>query len=592
MSDPEREGEEEGGILEDGILGDEILNEEVVADEDLGLLGVIPEKEEVKNDPKEDPEPELAEDPEAEPEEAADPNDPVLQERRAYLRRIAAFFKEKSLYYRGQRRVKGAGALKAAKIFQLRAEELPSNATYSPDGLTLTLLSRTGKLKDTISMQEYRPPTHDEQESLATKRLQAIARAEKDYEVAIDELRQVYKTRIGGDIKQSQRQVAEADRRLHRIRYPERCLDVYPSVEIRQVDFEKPRDEHTTSVYALHLATLKRQEAYAVPFEGSEKEEAESMEEPVSRQRSIIFAAKPTGQYGFLSSFYANPFEYKNVEYPTAYHAMMSLIAHKFGDDEKAEEIRETEDPADIDLTWDKLEGVTHKAWELQLESLIIKVNRAKFVKDPGLAAKLLKTGDARIAAVPPENETDPFQGIGLTEENPDAKKKSKWKGKNIFGLALEQIREELGAKEPKDTTQPKDTAQPKDTTLPKAVVEEPVKPKKLVRRLIPVSATSAAATAVADAATQGAAVVSNVATQGAAVVSNAAATVVSDAAAIANATTKTVSATTDTVAQGAANATSAITKGASAAAEAVTEAASAAIASGAAAVLKAVSPS
>jgi ribA/ribD-fused uncharacterized protein len=391
--------------------------------------------------------------------------------------------------------------------------------------------------------------------------------------------------------------VAEADRRLHRIRYPERCLDVYPSVEIRQVDFEKPRDEHTTSVYALHLATLKRQEAYAVPFEGSEKEEAESMEEPVSRQRSIIFAAKPTGQYGFLSSFYANPFEYKNVEYPTAYHAMMSLIAHKFGDDEKAEEIRSTEDPADIDLTWDKLEGVTHKAWELQLESLIIKVNRAKFVKDPGLAAKLLKTGDARIAAVPPENETDPFQGIGLTEENPDAKKKSKWKGKNVFGLALEQIREELGAKEPKDT------AQPKDTTLPKAVVEEPVKPKKLVRRLIPVSATSAAATAVADAATQGAAVVSNVATQGAAVVSNAAtqgaavvsnaaATVVSDAAAIANATTKTVSATTDTVAQGAANATSAITKGASAAAEAVTEAASAAIASGAAAVLKAVSPS
>ena len=537
--DPEREGEEEEGVL----------NEEVVADEDLGALGVIPERTEI-DETKEDKNEEPNENEEAELEEepAADPNDPVLQERRAYLRLIAAFFKERSFYYRNKRMPGGGAKIKALNAFRRRAEELPSNATYSDDGLTLTLLTKTGKVKATIPMQEYRSPTHDELESLAAKRLQAIATAEKDYEVAIDELRQVYKTGIGGDIKRAQRQVGEADRRLHRIRYPELTLDIYKSVQTRQVDFEKPRDEHTTSVYAMHVATLKRQNAYAVPIESSEKEVAEPAEEGIGKkQRTILFAAKPIGQYGFLSSFYANPFEYKGVEYPTAYHAIMSLMAHKFGDDDMAEEIRETEDPADIDLTWDKLEGVTHKAWDLQLESLIIKVNRAKFVKDPALGAKLLKTGDARIAAVPPENETDPFQGIGLTEENPDAKKKSKWKGKNIFGLALEQIREELMDKEPKTTV---------------VAIKESAKPKKSLRRLIPLSATAAAAT-VTDAASTAAATVA----QGA---SAAAATVVSDVGAVANAATKAASATSEAVAQGAAAATNAITKGATAVLKAV----------------------
>ena len=576
--DPEREGEEEEGVL----------NEEVVADEDLGALGVIPERtevEETKEGENEEPEAEVEAEAEAEAEAETDPNDPVLKERRAYLRLIAAFFKERSFYYRNKRMPGGSAKLKAHIAFQRRAEELPSNATYSDDGLTLTLLTKAGKLKATIPMQEYRSPTHDELESLAAKRLQAIATAEKDYEVAIDELRQVYKTGIGGDIKRAQRQVGEADRRLHRIRYPELTLDVYKNVQIRQVDFEKPRDEHTTSVYAMHVATLKRQNAYAVPIESSEKEVAEPIEEIGKKQRTILFAAKPIGQYGFLSSFYANPFEYKGVEYPTAYHAIMSLIAHKFGDDDRAEEIRETEDPADIDLTWDKLEGVTHKAWDLQLESLIIKVNRAKFVKDPALGAKLLKTGDARIAAVPPENETDPFQGIGLTEENPDAKKKSKWKGKNVFGLALEQIREELMAKEPKTTV----------VKEPVAAIKESAKPKKLVRRLIPLSATTAVtdgAAVVAQGASTAAATVAQGASTAAATVaqgaSAAAATVVSDVGAVANAATKAASATSDVVAQGAAAATNAITKGASAAADA----ASATLASGAAAILKAVSPS
>lgn len=553
----EREGEEEGSTP---------LNEEVVADEDLGALGVIPEKAVAEEEAKEEEEEEEEKKEEEDVEEPIDPNDPVLEERRTYLRRIAAFFKELGLYYRGNRMPKGAAKAKAMKRFRLRGEELPANATYSENGETLTRLSRTGKLKDTITMQDYRPPTRDEQTAFDEKRSQIIRKAEKDYEAAIDELRRVEKTKVRGDIKQAQRAVAMADRHLYRSRYPEKAIELYKSVEIRQIDFDQPRNEHRVSVFALQVATRKRQDVYVVPEKGEETSVAE--EEPVKPKRKIIFAAKPVGEYDFLSSFYVHPFDYKGHRYTTAYQAIMATIASKFGNDETAKEIQGTAEAADIDITWDKLVGVTHAAWNLQLESLSIKINRVKFAKGSELAAKLLKTGDAQIAAVPPEDETDSFQGIGLTEENPDSAKPSKWKGRNVTGLALEQIREELSVT---------------------VATEEPKKPKRLLRRLVPLSATST----VTNAATKGASVVANAATKGASVVANAAttglsaaanvvtkglSTVAEDATTIAKKGSSLVSNAAGAAGKGVASATAAAGEGLVVAAESIASAATAAV--------------
>jgi len=562
----EREGEEEGNVP---------LNEEVVADEDLGVLGVIPEKaaegpKETEEEAKEEEEEEKKEDEAV--EEPVDPNDPVLQERRTYLRRIAAFFKELGLYYRGNRMPKGAAKVKAMKLFRLRGEELPANATYSENGETLTRLSRTGKLKDTITMQDYRPPTRDEQIAFDEKRLQIIRKAEKDYEAAIDELRRVEKTKVHGDIKQAQRAVAMADRHLYRSRYPEKAIQPYKSVQVRQIDFDQPRNEHAVSVFALELATRKRQDVYVVPEKGEEA----PVEEPVKRKRKLIFAAKPLGEYDFLSSFYVHPFDYKGHRYTTAYQAIMATIAGKFGNDEKAKEIRGAAEADDIDLTWDKLVGVIHAAWNLQLESLIIKVNRVKFAKGTELAAKLLKTGDAQIAAVPPENETDPFQGIGLTEENPDSAKPSKWKGKNVFGLALEQIREEL-------TVTAAANVATVATVAP--VSEEPKKPKRTLRRLVPLSATSAAtkgASVVANAATKGASVVANAATKGlsaaANVVTKGLSTVAEDATTVAQTSSSLVSNVAGAAGKGVAAAGEGLASATAAAGKSVVAAAQAAV--------------
>uniref|UniRef100_A0A6C0K0X6 NADAR domain-containing protein n=1 Tax=viral metagenome TaxID=1070528 RepID=A0A6C0K0X6_9ZZZZ len=589
MSDEEGQQENEG--QDEVVLEEQVTGEEVVADEDLGALGMVPEKQGEPTKKAEAEEDKNEEEGGEEEEVPVDPNDPALAERVIYIRQLREFFKELSLYYRGKRLPKGGKELAAIKrAFQEEGQEQVANATYSANGKTLTLLNRNGKLKYTMQMQPYRPPTREEQEAALEKQKRQIAKAEGVYEMAIAELHRVSKTAIHGDIKTAQRRVAEADRLIQSLKHPERAITTYESIEIREIDFDRPFDVHKILAYALHVGSQKLQKTYAVPSE-EEAEEAPPPEEVLgAKKRVVIFAGKPLGTYDFLSSFYVSPFEYKGHEYTTAYQAIMATMAGKFGEDETAEEIQNTEDPEAIDLTWDKVEGATQKTWNMQLESTIIKINRAKFAKNPKLAARLLKTGEARIAAVPPENETDAFQGIGLTEENPNALKKSRWKGKNIYGMALEQIREELAAvavAEP--TTKPRQlvrrvaatttettTAAPVPTTEPTAT-----QPRRLLRRFVPLSATetaSAVASKTVAVATQG---VRNAATAATAAVAQGA----SNATA---AVAQGASNATAAVAQGATAATAAVAQGASTAAEVVAQGASV-VAQGASAAAKVV---
>jgi ribA/ribD-fused uncharacterized protein len=615
MSDQEEQQENEG--QDEVVLEEQVPEgEEVVADKDLGALGMVPEKaaEEQTKDKEGDEDKEDNNEKEQEEEDEefpVDPNDPALAARVAYIRQLREFFKELSLYYRGKRLPKGGKELAALKkAFLEKGQEQVANATYSANGKTLTLLNRNGKLKYTIQMQAYRPPTREEQEAALEKQKRQITKAEGVYEAAIGELHRVSKTAIHGDIKTAQRRVAEADRLIQSLKHPERAITTYESVEIREIDFNRPFDVHKTLAYALHVASQKLQKTYAVPSDEAE-EEAPPPEEVVgAKKRAILFAGKPLGTYDFLSSFYVNPFEYKGHEYTTAYQAIMATMADKFGEDETAEEIRNTEDPEAIDLTWDKVEGATQKTWNMQLESTIIKINRAKFAKNPKLAARLLKTGEARIAAVPPENETDAFQGIGLTEENPNALKKSRWKGKNIYGMALEQIREELAVvavAEP--TTEPAVTAKPRQlvrrvaatetttttapvptatetttTTAPVPTATETAKPRRLIRRLIPLSATetaSAVASKTVAVATQGVRNAAAAVTKGA---SNATTIVAKGATAATAAVAKEASNTATAVAQGASAATEVVAQGASAATAAVAQGAKAVVESASAA--------
>lgn len=73
---------------------------------------------------------------------------------------------------------------------------------------------------------------------------------------------------------------------------------------------------------------------------------------------------------------------------------------------------------------------------------LVVEGNVAKFSQNPDLKEFLLGTGDAVIVEASPY---DKIWGIGLKANDERARNPETWRGENLLGFALMDVREELG---------------------------------------------------------------------------------------------------------------------------------------------------
>jgi len=71
----------------------------------------------------------------------------------------------------------------------------------------------------------------------------------------------------------------------------------------------------------------------------------------------------------------------------------------------------------------------------------VLEDNRAKFNQHPDLRHFLLGTGGRILVEASP---ADAVWGIGMSVDDPDARRPSRWKGANRLGFALMQVRSEL----------------------------------------------------------------------------------------------------------------------------------------------------
>jgi ribA/ribD-fused uncharacterized protein len=162
------------------------------------------------------------------------------------------------------------------------------------------------------------------------------------------------------------------------------------------------------------------------------------------KTRTVLLISEPTGDTGFMSSFYPSMVMCRGRTYRTAYQAILGELAIVFNEPDVAEDIRTTRDVTEISYTVEDAEDATEEAWNRELETLLLEVNRDKFSRSPERADLLINTGRAVLGYVPPEDPTDTFQGIGLDVDNPDAMNYKRWTGQNKFGIALGVIRKEL----------------------------------------------------------------------------------------------------------------------------------------------------
>lgn len=120
---------------------------------------------------------------------------------------------------------------------------------------------------------------------------------------------------------------------------------------------------------------------------------------------------------------------------------MMANKAELFGDMETKDKIMQCSTPKQIKALGRMVKGFDQEIWDKFKHSIVVNGNWRKFSQNRALCDFLLATGDSILVEASP---VDKIWGIGLAADNPDAQNPLKWKGQNMLGFALMEVRDEL----------------------------------------------------------------------------------------------------------------------------------------------------
>lgn len=151
---------------------------------------------------------------------------------------------------------------------------------------------------------------------------------------------------------------------------------------------------------------------------------------------------------GPFSQWNEDGFEIAGVRYNCAEQWMMAEKARLFGDTSAETYILRARHPRDQKAAGRLVKGFDKAKWEAieangkpYCWNIVYQGNYAKFTQNPGLKEVLFETAGQTLVEASPY---DCIWGIGLGEDNPDAKDQSKWQGTNWLGEVLTQLREDL----------------------------------------------------------------------------------------------------------------------------------------------------
>jgi ribA/ribD-fused uncharacterized protein len=141
---------------------------------------------------------------------------------------------------------------------------------------------------------------------------------------------------------------------------------------------------------------------------------------------------------GCLSQWYPAAFTVDGVRYATAEHYMMAGKARLFGDAEAERAVLADDDPGKAKGAGRRVRGFSDDVWAAHRYDLVVAGNAAKFGQHPPLRNFLLATGERVLVEASPY---DTIWGIGLSADQPEARSPSLWRGLNLLGFALMEVR-------------------------------------------------------------------------------------------------------------------------------------------------------
>ncbi|WP_449064886.1 NADAR family protein [Planomonospora algeriensis] len=144
---------------------------------------------------------------------------------------------------------------------------------------------------------------------------------------------------------------------------------------------------------------------------------------------------------GCLSQWWPADFAVDGVVYRTAEHFMMAGKARLFGDEETAARIVAAGHPKQAKDLGRRVRGFDERTWAAARFDLVVRGNLAKFGQHPELGGFLLGTGNRVLVEASP---VDRIWGIGLAADDERAGRPGSWRGLNLLGFALMEVRQAL----------------------------------------------------------------------------------------------------------------------------------------------------
>jgi ribA/ribD-fused uncharacterized protein len=163
------------------------------------------------------------------------------------------------------------------------------------------------------------------------------------------------------------------------------------------------------------------------------------------KMKFVFFWGHQPGKAGVTAScfsqWYDAPFVVDGQSYLTAEHYMMAAKARLFGDTEICAQILAAPNPGAAKDLGRRVAGFDEKIWNANRYSIVVSANQAKFEQHPELGDLLKQTGNRVLVEASP---VDRIWGVGLAQDDQKVNDPNQWRGLNLLGFALMQVRDKL----------------------------------------------------------------------------------------------------------------------------------------------------
>ena len=195
-------------------------------------------------------------------------------------------------------------------------------------------------------------------------------------------------------------------------------------------------------------------------------------------KNEIIGFHREYEENGCFCNWYPAEFDYAGRHYLHSEQFMMYQKVMMFGQTALGDEIMHTADPEQCKILGREFfDGFDAALWKKTRFVVVKRGIRAKCSQNPQMLETLLATGNAILAECSPR---DKDWGILLSTSDPEVQDITKWRGENLLGQVLMEVREEL--REELRVTADGGTFPYEDATEKEPVSEWEMLPGELIR--------------------------------------------------------------------------------------------------------------